>query len=460
MQSTYSQIMTLQRGPPRSFGPIVSSGHYRFNPGTSGFQNIAMLVTDGFNPIPAFSMAFGVQQGPCSLQTATATTDASGIATVGVALPATLASCMVLAQPNVGGEVIIPENNKVRLRTYVAPSDMLVWTGVVSSDWLDEGNWLPRRVPDATTDVFIAASTGSQSPGLVYPKMPSEVVQETHALITEALSLIDLNGQELYVRDSLAADGPIIGPGVVALGVAETRIRGTVQALLELGEDGCPTFNQYVVSGPLFVDSILANCKLRLADENAVVIVSGEFRSMPQNGDGSGGGLIQNSGVLVVGGNAILDGQSSLTGGSLQIAGTLSHTGGCTRSMFAAPDHTTIFTGETSNDPIRVTWNDDVECHSRLGTVHVATTGEGGLAFSGGSTLFLEHLQIGPGATLRVPAEMRVETLQTIGLGVVIFEGGTLWNDGTIVVTNGGTGCPVPAGKTTGPYQCVNIGAH
>ena len=108
---------------------------------------------------------------------------------------------------------------------------MFVWTGAkASNDWTDPSNWLDGRVPDATTDVFVAAATGGQSPELFYPILSA--TQETRALVTDTASHIDLNRQELYVRgDSLAADGVIFG-GVLALGTVETQVRGIVSALL------------------------------------------------------------------------------------------------------------------------------------------------------------------------------------------------------------------------------------
>jgi hypothetical protein len=353
---------------------------------------------------------------------------------------------------------------------------MFVWTGAVSDDWSDAQNWFDHGVPDATTDVFVPSAAGGQSPVPRYPKLPdASPTQETHALMTETLAHIDLNGKELYVRDSLAADGAIVGPGTVALGVAPTSVRGIVNALLELGEDGCPNANHYRVSGFLVANSILANCRLEVLDETAVVFVSGDFRA-PGSGGGltlgsgaievgrdalfDGGGLSQSDGTFVVIGNTVLNGATYLTGGALAVGGNFSHTGGCSgHSIFATAAHTTTFYGTADPDTLRITWNADVECTSRLGTVEIATTGDKGMTIAATRPLWIENLHILAGAKLRVPlgVDLTAGYSHIIGTGVFIQDGGILTNDGSVSVPQGaGDNCPVGLGVIMGPFICAN----
>jgi hypothetical protein len=474
IQPAFSNVMTLHIGPARVFGPATSA-YYRFV-GGSPSPSVGVAVSDGFNPVPGFSMAFAVDIGSCSLTPNTATTDASGIATVGLILPPpsapALSSCLIRAQPNIGGEVVIPESNKVRLHTYVAPAAMFIWTGAVSDDWSDALNWFDLRVPNGTTDVFVPSAAGPQSFLLRYPKLPdASPTQETHALMTEALAHIDLNGKELYVRDSLAADGPIVGPGTVALGIAETKVRGIVNALLELGEDGCPTFNAYQVSGLLVADSVLANCRMVL-NEGSGVLVQGDFRA-PGSAGGllqtagsisigrdaifNGGSFSQSSGVIVVARNATFNGQTDLSGGVLGLAGNLTLQGGCGHTLNASGDHTTLFNGVTSGtDTLRIAYTFDNECPSQLANVEIATAGDPGLTFATNTSLSIGNLHIDPGAKLRVPLTMTLTVGGIVGHGVFIADGGTLTNNGTVSVPFGiNDNCPVGLGVIMGPFICT-----
>jgi hypothetical protein len=477
---TFSSIMTLHIGPPRLFAPANAGGpNYRFAPGTTT-TSVAVAVSDGFNPIAGFSMAFAVDVGSCSLDHLAETTDASGVATATITIPATttgLSSCLIRAQPNIGGEVFIPESNKVRLHTYIAPDAMLIWTGAVSDDWSDAQNWFAHSVPDATTDVFVPAAAGGQSPAPRYPKLPdASPTQETHALMTETLAHIDLNGKELYVRDSLAADGAIVGPGTVGLGIAPTKVRGIVHALLELGEDGCPSFNQYQVSGLLVADSIVANCRLVLSDAFVVAVLH-DFRSSSSvNGGGltvfdgaitiggnalfDGGALTQSGGAIAVTGNALLNGPTNLDGGALFLSHNFSHQGSCSPSntISATSSHVTWFSGTTTGtDTLKITWNADGECTSRLGTVQIATTGDAGITFSTTTTMSLSNLHIQSGGKLYVPPSMIINAAEdALFNGVFILEGGILTNDGTVNVYQGsGDNCPVGMGVIPGQFICA-----
>jgi uncharacterized protein YjdB len=150
-------------------------------------------VTDaGDNPIVGASVTFAVTSGGGSvIAPATVTTDASGVAIVGGwqlgPTPGTNTMTATVAGSGIAG-------NPVTF-TVTGTTPTATWTGALSTDWSNPGNWSPAAVPAATGDVFIGPA--ANQPVLTAASFGRTVtIQGSGALLTiggQTLSASTLN---------------------------------------------------------------------------------------------------------------------------------------------------------------------------------------------------------------------------------------------------------------------------
>jgi len=87
----------------------------------------------------------------------------------------------------------------------IEPGAAMRWTGAVSSDWKNAGNWSPAREPIATDFVTIAATKGEDEPVTNFPVIDSGVGTPAVARLTvNAGAMLTVNGGGLVVTNLLA----------------------------------------------------------------------------------------------------------------------------------------------------------------------------------------------------------------------------------------------------------------
>ncbi|MBK6782200.1 MAG: hypothetical protein IPG75_22125 [Gemmatimonadetes bacterium] len=211
------------------------------------------------------------------------------------------------------------------------------WTGGVSSDWSNPGNWDVNAVPGVIDNVVLIPITNQ-------PVLTTNV--GINNLTSTAGSILDLGGNVLSVGGTVDLAGSITGgagSGVVLAGNGQL-VRGTIATTLSVA-------GSYVLNGNLALTGDMAVAgTFDLASFNATV--SGVFSTI-----GSGVLVSQDvSAFLDVGGDAVFNGGNTaglLTAGVLQVAGNFLQVGSNSPQSFAAdPPHQTIL----SADPVDITF--------------------------------------------------------------------------------------------------------
>jgi len=105
--------------------------------------------TDG-QPVPGVQVAFAAVAGGGSVDSATATTDAQGLARTGATLGLTVGPQTFSAT--------VPGLSPVTYTMTAASGGLRTWTGAVSTDWNTAGNWSPAALPGSADSVVIPAS--------------------------------------------------------------------------------------------------------------------------------------------------------------------------------------------------------------------------------------------------------------------------------------------------------------
>ena len=383
-----SQIMSLGVGSASVLAAEIGDPYYLFDP-TKGTGTVGVRLTDGFNPVPDVSIAFFDDRGSCPLSSASALTDASGIARVDVTLPAsTPASCAIRA--TMSTQPAPPPEQTVFIRVYVAASGVPVWIGKTSEDWGISSNWYAGLAPSPGGTAFIPAGY------LGFDFIPKIFVDSTTlaTLNIELGALMDLNGKVLTLSSDMAVDGVILGGGTVVADGANGAFRaGYIQGLLKVTARA-----NYTAAGTVQADSLEVNGTLSVGSSG--IYVNGALRTQ------GAARLVQSDGLIYVQGDATFDGElASLTGGSLVVYGNFTHNGSCEiKSFSASASHVTQLYGDATKDTLRLTWNGG--CTSYFGTLAIYTQGANGVSLTSGTsqTVPLTQLVILPGARLNVPA--------------------------------------------------------
>lgn len=275
-------------------------------------------------PVAGVLVSFGVLSGGGSLDTSSVHTDSQGRAATGAVLGPGAGLQQFTATVAGVGTVTFDAT-----ATSVAPG-ALTWTGAVSSDWSDPGNWTPARVPTGADDVTIPAGT---------PASPQVTAScSARSLTVNAGAVLSLNGFNCQVGGNVFADGSVFGPGAIQIATT-ALIRGNLPDL--------------VLSGAVTAASSV------VAQTVTVTGASGQLIPGGQNVDILGDLAVQNGARLVmtnaadrvqVFGNALFaggDASTSLTAGFLGVIGnfTQSNGSGTPNSFVATGTHLTALNG-------------------------------------------------------------------------------------------------------------------
>ncbi len=229
----FGLMLSVTAGPAASVSSYQGDGQTA-NTGTAVATPPAVRVTDaGGNPVSGASVTFAVTSGGGSLTApTTVNTDANGVAIVGGwTLGATAGANTLTATVALPG---ITGNPVTFTATGTLPS--LTWTGAVSTDWSNPGNWSPALLPTASNDVSIVPA--SNQPVLTATSVARLVtIQGSGALLTigghslAAAGLNVLSGGFLIMTN--AADSVIVTGGVAFDGGNETN--GLTAGVLVVG---------------------------------------------------------------------------------------------------------------------------------------------------------------------------------------------------------------------------------
>jgi hypothetical protein len=275
-------------------------------------------------PVAGVPVSFAVLSGGGSVDSSSVPTDLQGRAATGAVLGAIPGLQQFAATVTGVGTVTFDAT-----ATTVSPG-ALTWTGAVSSDWNNTGNWSPARVPTSADDVIIPAGT---------PASPQVTVScSARSLTVNAGAALSLNGFNCQVGGNVFADGSIVGPGAIQIATT-ALIRGALPDL--------------ILSGPVTAASSV------VAQAVTVTGASGQLIAGGQNVDILGNLTVQSGARLVmtnaadrvqVFGNALFaggDASTSLTAGSLGVIGnfTQSNGSGTPNSFVATGTHLTALNG-------------------------------------------------------------------------------------------------------------------
>ncbi len=356
--------------------------------------------TDGL-PVPGATVNFAAATGGGSVDSATATADANGVARTGATLGGVIgAQTFTASAPGVAAVTFTATAN--------SGSGVKVWTGTVSSSWNTPGNWNPAAVPVAGDSVEVPKVATAQPVlggsatirTLVLSGVSAQASVGGTLTVTGAVILKDSLDTLTFTSGGLVAGSVNLAGGAAVLntGAATMTVSGTTtiggasasitagngssfgpvtlsggQSLLSLA--GTATLGPVVVSGPngsvttaSSPVSITGTPALQVSGANAAahigngstitgdVIVSGTPANFSATGGGatitgnlttSGGGTVTSTlspDTLRVSGNATFGGgdeSTRLSAGAMYVGGNFSQTGAGT--TFVGTGSFTVF---------------------------------------------------------------------------------------------------------------------
>jgi hypothetical protein len=187
---------------------------------------------------------------------------------------------------------------------------LITWTGAVSTDWFDPGNWSPSGVPVAGDNVRIL-------PAANQPVLTTNVsVQDLSVDVSATLST---NGFALTATRNVDAAGFVFGPGTVALNGSGTTVQGYLPSV--------------VVNGSVTaVNSVTASGNLDVVGAGSFDLGTSSFVSVNGSFSTSGTATIQmnNGSFLFVTGDAAFGGGSEagkLSDGTIEVLGSFTQSG-------------------------------------------------------------------------------------------------------------------------------------
>lgn len=263
--------------------------------GTPLGQPLAVEVRASDNlPVPNVAVAFAVESGGGSVDSATATTDAQGIARTGATLGATQGTQTFSA--TVAG--LAPVTFTATATAQPQPT----WTGAVSTDWNTAGNWNLGAVPTGTDSVTIPAGPANQ------PVVNADV--STGPLVVNGTITL-ASGFSITANGSVAGTGSITGGGTTGgLTMPTSGSTLSLPAVSNLVVTGAVSLGQNVgVSGQVTVAGPAGN----LSFGSHTATVGGDFST-------TGSGILTMSNAL----------------DSLKVAGDITFGGGSTAGTLSA----------------------------------------------------------------------------------------------------------------------------
>ncbi|MEO8199826.1 MAG: hypothetical protein ABI679_04820, partial [Gemmatimonadota bacterium] len=165
-------------------------------------------------PIPGVTVSFAAATGGGSVDSATATTDAAGVARSGAHLGAT-----------VGAQTFTASAPKAGTATFTATASagpIPTWTGAVSTDWNTAGNWSTGSVPTGTDDVTVPNVANQPLVG---------ATSQVHDLSISTGAVLTIGaGLQLTVNGNLALSGTVTCPNcnLSVVGSATTQTGSTL----------------------------------------------------------------------------------------------------------------------------------------------------------------------------------------------------------------------------------------
>jgi hypothetical protein len=296
--------------------------------GTKLPQVLAVQVNGTDNlPLPGIVVNFAATTGGGSVDSATATSDAQGIARTGATLGSTVGPQTFTASRAGLTSVVFTE-------TATAPIGGRTWTGAVSTDWNVAGNWNPAAVPTNADDVVIPSGPAN---------MPTVTAScSAKSLTVNSTATLNLGSFNCQVAGNVFADGAIIGSGAVQLATA-AQIRGNFPSLILSA--------LITQTGP-----VVASGNVTVTGASGSLVLGGQPLTV-------GGDLATQSGARLVSinpsdlvnvlGNASFAGGfelDSLAAGVLSIGGNLTQVGtGSGDSFHPSGTHQTVFTGTSAS---------------------------------------------------------------------------------------------------------------
>ncbi|HWA16175.1 MAG TPA: hypothetical protein VG817_07075, partial [Gemmatimonadales bacterium] len=153
---------------------------------------LVVLVTGaGGAPVPGVTVSFAATTGGGTVDSATATTDANGLARSGVTL-GQAAGVQTFTASSTGLTAVVFS------ATAQGPGPQTrTWTGAISTDWTNAGNW-NGGVPGATDSAVIVAATNS-------PRLTTG--QTTVGALTITGGILQVNGNALSIARNLTITG-------------------------------------------------------------------------------------------------------------------------------------------------------------------------------------------------------------------------------------------------------------
>jgi Bacterial Ig-like domain (group 1) len=288
--------------PGAPSGLSIVSGNGQAMASGSLLSPIAVRLHDALgNGIEGASIAFAVTSGGGTLSSATAITDADGVARVSWTIGAG-PQTMTATYAGLPSTIV----------TATSTSAILTWTGAISTAWNVAGNWSPAFVPTAVDAVTIPVTTNA--PIISAPASVISLVVATGATLT--------NNSTLTVNGSVDAGTTITGTGSVILAGASGTVMGLINQALTVFA-GTHTLSGYVeVTGNVTVSG--AGAVLTLNGNE--LYVTGNFATA----NGGAVDLTNSMDYLYVAGSAVFGGGSTagkLTLGTLEVVQDFTQSG-------------------------------------------------------------------------------------------------------------------------------------
>ena len=215
--------------------------------GTTLPQMLAVEVRAGDNlPIAGIQVAFATTNPGASVDSATATTDANGVARTHAVLGTTAGPQSFSAS--------VPGTSTVTFSATATAAPTPTWTGAVSFDWDDPGNWNTGSVPGGADSVTIPAGTPNS------PDLTGNV--SIAALLNN--NVLNMANFSLTLDGNLRGSGSISGNSTSSLSVAAPATIIDHAAVTNLVVSGASVAlaRNMTVSGNLTVQGFAADLDL------------------------------------------------------------------------------------------------------------------------------------------------------------------------------------------------------
>jgi hypothetical protein len=333
-------------------------------------------VTDGAgNPIQGATVSFALRpqvagSPPCGLTISASTTDVEGTITFdgrSLQWPSGNgpSSCVLIATAN-GPSGAPLSGSPLYIALVVQPNGGTTWTGAVTTDWTDKGNWT-HGPPSASSQVFIPMATSSALGRNVPPTLPAATTLAS--IEVEDAGLLLLNNQTLTI-DGGEVNGHTIGTisgGTLSLmGGDGAGISGRMpDVVCPVGSNG---YRQ--LSGVVQANSVTLNqCQLELNGQ--VLQVVKDFTTADQ-------GLLamssSESGLIVFGKTTFAGASESgfLVAGTIVANGDFAQVGtGANGYTFATGNNVNIGSGGATNQTI--SFDDPTNSSFQTVTINLVT---------------------------------------------------------------------------------------